>query len=66
MKSKAGMFLEYLWLLIAAISLIAGIQQLYSGSLKNGGIFTVMIFVALLMYSFRRNLRKKAKDQNDK
>ena len=65
MKSKAGIFLEYLWLLIATISLGAGIQQWYSGTIKNAGIFFAMLTVSLLMFTFRRRLRKNAKDNTD-
>ncbi len=59
MKSKAGILLEYLWLLISAISLFAAVQQWYKNDIKNGSVFLIMLFVSLLMYTFRRQLRKK-------
>lgn len=61
MKSKAGIFVEYLWLAIATVSLIAGLQQWYSSSLENAALFFVMLIVAVLMYSFRRKLRQNNK-----
>ncbi len=65
MKSKAGLFLEYLWLLISVISLSSGIYQWYNGSLKNASIFFIMVVVSLLMYNFRRHLRNKQDKQEE-
>ena len=65
MKSKAALFLEYLWLLIAVISLSSGIYQWYSNNLKNAGVFLAMVAVSLLMYNFRRHLRNKQENQEE-
>jgi len=61
MKTKAGIFVEYLWMAIAAFSLIAGIQQWYTTNLKNAALFFVMLAVSIFMYSFRRKLRQNNK-----
>lgn len=63
MKSKAGIFVEYLWLAIAFISLIAGLQQWYTSSLENAALFFVMLVVSILMYYFRRKLRLNHKNK---
>jgi len=62
MKSKAVILIEYLWLGIALLSLAAGIHQWYNSSdIKNSSVFLIMVFISLLMFSFRRYLRKNKK-----
>ena len=63
MNSKATIFIEYLWLVIAVGSLSAGLHQWYNSSLENSLLFFAMVFIALLMYTFRRHLRRQ---QNNK
>lgn len=59
MSSKAGIFIEYLWLIIAVASFIAGIHQWYTSSFENSSMLFIMVFISVLMYGFRRRLRKK-------
>jgi len=61
MKSKITLFLEYLWLGIALISFVAAMYEWYSSNLKNSSVFFVMVFISILMFSIRRNLRNKQK-----
>ena len=62
MKSKITLFLEYLWLGIALISFVAAMYEWYSSNLKNSSVFFVMVFISILMFSIRRNLRNKQKE----
>ena len=65
MKGKAGIFIEYLWLLISAVSLFAALQQWYKNDIKNSSVFLVMLLVSLLMYTLRKQVRKKNKTNQD-
>ncbi len=65
MKSKVGLFLEYLWLLISAVSLFAALQQWYEKDIKHSSVFFAMLLVSLLMYSLRRQNRKNNKTKQD-
>lgn len=49
--------LEYTWLLIAILSLGAGIHKTYKIGLGSSYAFFIMAFISVLMYMFRRNLR---------
>jgi len=59
MNSKAGIFIEYLWLTIAVIALIAGLHEWYKSNTENSSMFFIMVFISLLMFSFRKYMRKK-------
>jgi len=59
MKEKLKLFVEYLWLFIAGFSLFGAIREWYFSHWKQSLLFLIMIVVSVLMYFFRRNLRKK-------
>jgi len=65
MKSKAPLFIEYLWLGIVIASLLAGLHQWYYEGFKNSSPFFVMLFISILMFTFRRHLRLKNKTESD-
>jgi len=65
MKEKLKLFVEYLWLSIAGFSLFGTIKESYFAHWKQALIFLVMIVVSLMMYFFRRNLRKKTIKSNN-
>jgi len=60
MNAKFGVFIEYLWIAIALFSLASGLYQWYSGDMEQASVFLMMLFVAILMYNFRRRIRLKA------
>jgi hypothetical protein len=50
--------LEIVWLSVAILSLLAGIYNWYSHGAGESLMFLVIMLLALMMYVFRRNLRK--------
>ena len=58
MKDKFKLFVEYLWLAIAGFSFIGAIKEAYLSHWKDSAIFLVMIIVSILMYIFRKKIRK--------
>ena len=65
MNTKFGVFIEFLWIAIALFSLASGLYQWYSGDLEQASIFLMMLFVAILMYNFRRRIRTKSNNKNN-
>lgn len=59
--------LEYTWLLIAILSLGAGIHKTYKLGFGASFVFFIMTFIAVFMYMFRRNSRisQDNKDNNN-
>ena len=49
--------LEYTWLLIAVLSLGAGVHKTYKMGIGASYGFYIMTFISVFMYMFRRNLR---------
>jgi len=58
-KEKVSLFIEYIWLVAAIISLIAGIHKTYYHGFEQSWLFFILVPVALIMYSLRRHLRKQ-------
>ncbi len=54
--------LELVWLSLAGLSLLAGIYNWHQAGFSESIMFFVIMFVSLLMYIYRRNLRKSRKD----
>ncbi len=54
-------FLEYLWLIIAGISLFAAIQNTiqFSFTDSNTILLFIIFLVSILMFFLRRHMRKK-------
>jgi hypothetical protein len=65
MNSKFAFFIEYLWLAIAGTSLSIGIYEWYITDIKNASMFFAILFISILMYSFRRNLRKNRNKKDE-
>ncbi len=63
MKHKVPVFLEYLWLLIAISSLGLFLYKWYIIDFKESVPLLIIVFVAILMYAFRKGLRKKNKQK---
>jgi hypothetical protein len=57
MSNVLKKILEYTWLLIALLSLGAGIHKTYKIGFGSSYPFFIMTFIAILMYMFRRNMR---------
>ncbi len=58
MNKKFIIALEIIWLIIAILSLIAGLHKTYYQSFSESYLFFIITFIAILMYSFRRYKRK--------
>ncbi len=54
--------LELVWLSLTVLSFLAGIYNWYQAGFSESIMFFVIMFVSLLMYIYRRNLRKSRKD----
>ncbi len=54
--------MEYLWLAITAISLIAGIHKTYLLGLQESYVFFLFSIIAFLMYKLRLHLKKQQND----
>ena len=59
MKNKIGIFIEYVWLTLAALSIIGGIHKTYYHGFEQSWLFFVITPIALLMFYLRRHLRKQ-------
>lgn len=58
-KNKIGIFIEYVWLTAAALSLIGGVHKTYYHGFEQSWLFFVITPIALLMFYLRRHLRKQ-------
>ena len=54
--SKAN---EFLWLAIAVMSAIVAVHKTYNHGISNSLLFYGFIFIALIMYKIRKNMRMK-------
>ncbi len=59
MKNKISIFIEYVWLTLAGLALIAGIHKTYYHGFEHSWLFFIIIPIALLMYYLRKQLRKQ-------
>jgi hypothetical protein len=64
MNNKAVHILEIFWLIIAVLSLVAGIHQTFNEGISRSWLFMVIALISFGMYSLRRNLRKKTQDKS--
>ena len=64
MNSKFAIFIEYLWIAIAGTALVIGIYEWYTRDINNASMFFAIVFISVLMYSFRRKMRIK-RNKND-
>jgi len=62
MKNKLIFALEIIWLTVSILSLLAGIYQSYRIGLNKSYLFFIIFFIAILMYLFRRQMRKSRKN----
>lgn len=63
-QNKASLILEYVWIIISLLSLAIAIQNTINGNWENARMFYIFVPIALGMFFFRRNLRKKKNNQN--
>ncbi len=63
-QNKASLVLEYMWIIIALLSLAIAIQNSIQGNWQNAKMFYIFFPVAIIMYLFRRNLRLKKQKEN--
>lgn len=61
MNRKVLFTLEMVWLTIAVISFGAGLYNWYELGFGESIMFFVITLLSLMMYFFRRNLRKSQK-----
>lgn len=58
MNNKLMHILEIVWMSLAIISFVAGLYNWYDQSLQDSFIFFIITLLAILMYLYRRNLRR--------
>jgi len=58
-QNKASRILEYIWIIISLLSLAIAVQNTINGNWENARMFYIFVPIALGMFFFRRNLRKK-------
>jgi len=52
--------LEIVWLIVAVLSIAAGIHKTYiEGGFRESYLFFIIAFISFLMFFFRRSMRKK-------
>jgi predicted RND superfamily exporter protein len=59
MKKKINIIIEYVWLVTSILAIIGGIHKTYNKGLNQSWLFFAIAVIALLMFFFRRYLRKK-------
>ena len=59
MNKRVSYILEIFWLVVALLSLIAGIHQTVTMGFRESWLFFIIALVGFLMFFLRRNLRKK-------
>jgi hypothetical protein len=59
MNKRTNHILEIFWLIVAILSLIAGIHQTFTEGFGKSWLFFLIAVVGFLMFYLRRNLRKK-------
>jgi len=59
MNKRTNHILEIVWLIVAILSLFAGIHQTFTQGFSESWLFLLIAVIGFLMFSFRRNLRKK-------
>jgi len=62
MNKKKLRILELVWLTVAILCVISGIHSTGKSGLSSGMLFFSMALVSFVMYFFRRNMRRKSKD----
>ncbi|NQU81394.1 MAG: hypothetical protein HQ543_07725 [Bacteroidetes bacterium] len=62
MNKKKLRILELVWLTVAILCVISGIHSTGNSGLISGMLFFLMALVSFVMYFFRRNMRRKNKD----
>jgi len=63
MKNKITYILEVAWLIVAVLSIFAGIHRTINEGLRHSWLFFLIALISLTMYLLRRNLRKNMKSQ---
>ena len=61
MHNRLTYILEIVWMSLAIISFPAGLYNWYESGLQESLMFFVITFLAIMMYFYRRNLRKSQK-----
>lgn len=61
MNRNLAYILEIVWLTIAILGFLAGIYNWYQPGDGDSLMFLVITLLALMMYFYRRNLRKSKK-----
>lgn len=65
-KNKLAIFLEYAWLVLAIVSLGAGVHKSIVFSLQESILLYVIAVISLAMYIFKKQMRKKReRDSSD-
>jgi hypothetical protein len=59
MNKKAQHILEIAWLIVALLSLGAGIHQTFHEGLMRSWLFLLIALLGFSMFFIRRNLRKR-------
>jgi len=59
MNKRTNHILEIFWLIVAILSLFAGIHQTVTQGFGESWLFFLITLVGFMMFFLRRNLRKK-------
>jgi len=65
MKNKFSKILEVLWLIVSIMCLSAGIHQTINEGISKSYVFFIFSFIAFIMYSIRKQVRKTQKENSD-
>jgi len=58
MNKKGAIILEYVWLILAIVSIVIGTAKFYKTGFGNSYIYYIIAAVAGFMYMLRRAMRK--------
>lgn len=64
MNIRAVRILEITWLIVAILSIIAGMHKTYQHGFGKSYLFFIISFISFLMYFYRRNMRMKTKGKS--
>jgi TM2 domain-containing membrane protein YozV len=59
MNNKVLHILEIFWLIVAVLSLGAGIHQTFNEGIRRSWLFLLIALIGFIMFLLRRNLRKR-------
>jgi len=65
MRKKISYVIEIIWLVLSIACLAAGIHKTNISGFGNSYLFFILAFIAILMFMFRRYLRKSQSTKSE-